>query len=174
VRRLLAANLDRHPSVPKRLRLAAGFWLDRHSRWQAARNVAFHYNFGDDRNRAMLGPSMVCSCGYREQADTLDDPQRAKLDLICRKLDLAPGQRLLGIGCGRGALAFHAARHYGVQVVGVALSRARQEHAAAASGDLSAKLSVKIRLQDYRDDRAVGVRTRRALDLRRRPQTLSL
>ncbi|MCF7992160.1 MAG: cyclopropane fatty acyl phospholipid synthase [Thiohalocapsa sp.] len=162
VRRLLAANLDRLLSVPERIRLAARAaaspLLDRHSRRQAARDVAFHYDVGNDLYRAMLGPSMVYSCGYWAQADNLDDAQRAKLDLICRKLDLAPGQRLLDIGCGWGGLAFHAARHYGVRVVGVTLSRAQQEHAAAETGDLP----VEISLQDYRDvrgrfDRIVSV-----------------
>ena len=153
IRRLLAANLDRLLSVPERIRLAArtatAVWLDRQSRHRARQAVAFHYDAGNDLYRAMLGPSMVYSCGYWADADTLDDAQAAKLDLLCRKLDLAPGQRLLDIGCGWGTLARYAAERYGVRVLGVTLSRAQRDWAVQAC----AGLPVEIRLQDYRDVR---------------------
>jgi cyclopropane-fatty-acyl-phospholipid synthase len=105
-----------------------------------------HYDIGDDLYRRMLGETMVYSCGYWKEADTLDAAQRAKLDLVCRKLQLAPGQRVLDIGCGWGTAARYAAEHYGVEVVGITVSR-RQ---ASWGREINQGLPVDIRLADYR------------------------
>ena len=111
-----------------------------------------HYDLGNDLYGAMLGKRMVYSCGYwRDAADrplaTLDEAQEAKLDLVCRKLGLRAGMRVLDIGCGWGeALKFMAERH-GVSGVGITVSREQATHAR----ELCAGLPVEIRVQDYRD-----------------------
>jgi len=106
-----------------------------------------HYDLGNDLFQAMLGKRLVYSCGYWAQANNLDDAQEAKLDLICRKLRLQPGQRVLDIGCGWGEALKFAAERYGVQGVGITVS---QEQAAFAR-ELCDGLPIEIRLQDYRD-----------------------
>lgn len=106
-----------------------------------------HYDLGNDLYRAMLGKRLVYSCGYWRQAANLDDAQEAKLDLICRKLGLQPGMRVLDIGCGWGEALKYATQHYGVQGVGVTISVEQAEFARA----LCADLPVEIRLQDYRE-----------------------
>ena len=105
-----------------------------------------HYDIGNDLYRIMLDPSMVYSCGYWADSDTLADAQRAKLDLICRKLELQPGMTVLDIGCGWGSFAQYAAERYGVEVVGVTVSKEQAEWAE----NTCRKLPVEIRLQDYR------------------------
>jgi cyclopropane-fatty-acyl-phospholipid synthase len=106
-----------------------------------------HYDLGNDLFQAMLGKRMVYSCGYWAQANNLDDAQEAKLDLICRKLRLQPGQRVLDIGCGWGEALKFAAERYGVQGVGVTVSKEQ----AAFARELCVGLPVDIRLQDYRE-----------------------
>ena len=106
-----------------------------------------HYDIGNDLYRAMLGPTMNYSCAYWEMTDQLDTAQRAKMDLICRKLKLNDRDRVLDVGCGWGGLAKHMATKYGSEVVGITISRQQYEYAAQhCSG-----LPVDIRLLDYRD-----------------------
>ncbi len=105
-----------------------------------------HYDIGNDLFRIMLDSRMVYSCGYWRNAETLDEAQEAKLDLICRKLDLKPGMTLLDIGCGWGSLLKYAAEHYGVEGTGVTVSRQQAELARSVCGDLP----VRIELDDYR------------------------
>ena len=98
--------------------------------------VRFHYDVSNTFYSLWLDRRMVYSCAYFETgSETLDQAQEAKLDLICRKLRLRPGQRLLDIGCGWGGLIIHASRHYGVHAVGITLS---EQQAALA---LRAKVS---------------------------------
>jgi len=106
-----------------------------------------HYDLGNDLFQAMLGKRLVYSCGYWAQANNLDDAQEAKLDLICRKLRLKPGQRVLDIGCGWGEALKFAAERYGVEGVGITVS----EQQAAFARELCEGLPVEIRLQDYRE-----------------------
>ena len=105
-----------------------------------------HYDLGNDIFEAMLDPSMSYSCGYWHHAATLAEAQLHKLDLICRKLMLQPGESLLEIGCGWGGLAEYAARHYGVRVHGITISREQQ----ALARQRCAGLPVHIELADYR------------------------
>jgi cyclopropane-fatty-acyl-phospholipid synthase len=117
-----------------------------------------HYDIGNDLYERMLDSRMIYSCAYWKDAGTLDAAQEQKLDLICRKLHLEPGQRLLDIGCGWGGMARFAAERYGVEVVGVTVS---QEQVRGALERCSG-LPVEIRLQDYRDlhepfDRIVSI-----------------
>ena len=117
-----------------------------------------HYDIGNDLYRAMLDRRMVYSCGYWRDAANLDQAQEAKLDLICRKLHLAPGLTVLDLGCGWGALAKYAAENYGVSVVGTTVSRNQYE----LGRELCKGLPVELRLGDYRSivgtfDRVVSV-----------------
>jgi cyclopropane-fatty-acyl-phospholipid synthase len=124
----------------------------RHTRVRDAAAIAHHYDVGNDFFRLVLGPSLVYSCAVWDSPATgLDAAQEAKLDLVCRKLALRPGARLLDVGCGWGSLALHAAQRCGADVVGVTLSApqaalARERVAAARLDD-----RVEIRVQDYRD-----------------------
>ena len=95
----------------------------------------------------MLDPYMQYSCAYWKDAHNLEDAQQAKLDLICRKLQLEPGMRVLDIGCGWGGLAYYMAKNYQVSVVGVTISAEQQKMAQQRC----AGLDVTILLQDYRD-----------------------
>jgi cyclopropane-fatty-acyl-phospholipid synthase len=113
--------------------------------------VRHHYDLGNDFYALILDRRMVYSCGYFPTADTpLDDAQEMKLDLICRKLRLRSGERMLDVGCGWGGLLLHAAERYGVSGVGITLSA--QQHALARQRVREAGLEhrVDIRLADYR------------------------
>ena len=106
-----------------------------------------HYDIGNHLFEKMLDRRMVYSCGYWKDARTLDEAQEAKLDLICRKLYLEPGMRVLDVGCGWGSFCKYAAEKYAVEVVGVTISKEQAELARK----LCQGLKVDIRLQDYRD-----------------------
>ena len=127
----------------------------RHGRGRDAKAISHHYDVGNDFYALVLGPSMVYSCAYFEQAPsaayTLEDAQRAKLDLVARKLGLAPGMRLLDVGCGWGSFVLHAAREYGVTAVGVTLSQEQAAFARAKAASMGLTDRVEIRVQDYRD-----------------------
>lgn len=125
----------------------------RHSKARDATVVSHHYDVGNDFYRLFLGPSMVYSCAYWSKLDggSLSDAQADKMDLICRKLDLKPGMRLLDVGCGWGAMAIHAARNYGVEVVGVTISAEQYDLAKARVVEAGLADQVQIRMQDYRD-----------------------
>lgn len=117
-----------------------------------------HYDLGNDLFSRMLDPQMQYSCAYWKEATTLEEAQLAKLRLICKKLQLTPGMRVLDIGCGWGGLAQYMAQHYKVHVIGVTISAEQQKMAQARCKDLD----VTILLQDYRDlndqfDRIVSV-----------------
>lgn len=115
------------------------------------RLVQFHYDVGNAFYALFLDPEMVYSCAYFETWETpLEQAQRDKLDLICRKLRLAPGERFLDIGCGWGALLCHAARHYGVEAHGVTLSQEQFEHTQAKIAGLGLEDRVTVALADYR------------------------
>jgi cyclopropane-fatty-acyl-phospholipid synthase len=114
---------------------------------RASRNARHHYERGLDLFGAMLDPRMTYSCAYWKNAGSLEEAQEAKLDLICRKLDLHEGKTLLDIGCGWGSLVGYAAETYGVRVTGITVSPEQAEVARARC----AGLPVEIRVQDYRE-----------------------
>ncbi|WP_333496902.1 cyclopropane fatty acyl phospholipid synthase [Kluyvera sp. CHPC 1.251] len=147
--KILKAKLDKQ--VPGNLRdilrvvSARLFNLQSRSRsWIVGKE---HYDIGNDLFALMLDPHMQYSCGYWRDAQTLEEAQNAKLKMICEKLQLKPGMRLLDIGCGWGGLAAYAARNYGVSVDGVTISREQQKLAQQRCEGLD----VNILLQDYRD-----------------------
>ncbi|SEO68814.1 cyclopropane fatty acyl phospholipid synthase [Aquisalimonas asiatica] len=106
-----------------------------------------HYDLGNDFYAAMLDRRMTYTCGYWRNARTLDEAQEAKLDLICRKLELEPGMRVLDIGCGWGSFMQYAAEHYGVECVGLTIS----EQQVSLGQERCQGLPVEFRLQDYRE-----------------------
>ena len=106
-----------------------------------------HYDIGNDLYQAMLDKRLTYTCGYWKNAKSLDQAQEAKLELVCRKLSLKKGQKVLDIGCGWGSFARYAAQKYGVRVVGITVSKEQKKLA----DQLCKGLPVEIRLQDYRD-----------------------
>jgi cyclopropane-fatty-acyl-phospholipid synthase len=117
-----------------------------------------HYDIGNDLFQKMLDKRLTYSCGYWQNAKNLDEAQEAKLDLICRKLMLKPGMRVLDIGCGWGSFAKYAAEKYGVYVVGITISSEQLE----LGKELCKGLPIELRFQDYREinekfDRIVSV-----------------
>jgi cyclopropane-fatty-acyl-phospholipid synthase len=124
-----------------------------HSKRSDKRAISHHYDVGNDFYEIVLGPSMVYSCAYwsAPEPGTLEDAQRDKLELICRKLDLKPGQRLLDVGCGWGSMAIHAAREHGVSVVGITLSQEQAAYARKRVADKGLTDRIEIRVQDYRE-----------------------
>jgi cyclopropane-fatty-acyl-phospholipid synthase len=123
-----------------------------HTKRTDRRAISHHYDVGNDFYEIVLGPSMVYSCAYWPSPDaTLEQAQRDKLDLVCRKLGLTQGQRLLDVGCGWGSMAVHAAREYGVRVVGITLSQEQAAYARKRAADEGLTDLVEIRVQDYRD-----------------------
>ncbi|WP_324749870.1 cyclopropane-fatty-acyl-phospholipid synthase family protein [Sphingomonas sp. LY54] len=123
----------------------------RNSKANAKKNIAFHYDLGNDFYRDWLDPSMTYSSAMFAGGDTLEAAQQRKIHALLDRLDLKPGQRLLEIGCGWGALAIAAARDYGVEVVGLTLSTEQKAWAEAAVARAGLSDRVEIRLQDYRD-----------------------
>ncbi|GGO93246.1 SAM-dependent methyltransferase [Wenjunlia tyrosinilytica] len=155
VRELLA--LVRHPmpprppaeEVPHRRGRAHTLGRDRAA-------ISHHYDVGNDFYALVLGPSLVYSCGYWESAPpsfgaTLEKAQYDKLNLVCRKLALRPGQRLLDVGCGWGSMAVHAALEHEVHVVGVTLSEEQAALARDRVADMGLSDRIEIRVQDYRE-----------------------
>lgn len=127
----------------------------KHSPERDAGSVRHHYDVGNDFYRLVLGPSLVYSCAYWAQPAGLgyglEQAQRDKLELICRKLGLQPGMRVLDVGCGWGSLALHAARYHGVRVLGVTLSGEQASLARHRVAQAGLSERVEIRVQDYRE-----------------------
>lgn len=134
-------------------------------RQNSRESIAYHYDVSNEFYRLWLDPEMVYSCAYfKDFNQSLADAQTDKLDYICRKLRLQPGQKLLDIGCGWGALAIWAARHYGVSVHGITLSEQQHQYANTRIRQEGLQDKVSIELKDYRDlsgehqyDRVVSV-----------------
>ncbi len=149
IARLLRSQVDQ--LVPRNLKVAAyrlaGIALNRQSKARAWIVGREHYDLGNDVFAATFDTRITGSCGYWARADNLDDAQTAKLDLICRKIGLKPGQHVLDIGCGWGAFMHFAASEYGARCTGVTVSQNQVDYGRERCRDLS----VEIRLMDYRD-----------------------
>ncbi len=158
--RCISAHIDEKltPNVKTIVEVAFSGLLHLHSRRKQDEGCTGHYDLGNDFFAAMLDPAMQYSCAYFEGTADLALAQRMKMDLICRKLGLRPGMRVLDIGCGWGGLAKYAAENFGCSVTGITLSEKQRSFAEK----LCSGLPVEIRLQDYREvseefDRVVSV-----------------
>jgi len=159
MRDVMAAAAALLPGSP--MDAARGGWLTdlvrkvmsvwRHSIERDARQIEFHYDLSDDFYALWLDPRRVYSCAYfREPGMTLAQAQEAKLDLICRKLRLASGERFLDVGAGWGGLLLWAAEHYGVDATGITLSRNQHAHVSRLIQEKGLSDRVRIELLDYR------------------------
>ncbi len=160
IARVLSARLNEkvHDAKSSVILRTLARMLNYQSKRRAFANGQRHYDRGNDLFLLMLDKRMNYSCAYWEGAETLDEAQEKKLDLICRKLYLEPGMRVLDIGCGWGAFGKFATERYGVSVDGVTVSNQQIE----LGRKLCEGLPVKLRLMDYRDvrgtyDRIVSV-----------------
>ncbi len=159
--RILTHRLDKE-AAKRSLRLLPAVLLARmrnaQNRSRAYEIGRRHYDIGNRLFSSMLDPWFNYSCGYWESADTLDEAQEAKLDLVCRKTGLQPGIRVLDIGCGWGGFAKYAASRFGASVHGITVSNEQVSFAR----DFCRGLDVRIELEDYRDlheryDRIVSI-----------------
>lgn len=133
-------------------RLAGGL----HTRRRDRAAISHHYDLSNDFYRLLLDEHMAYSCAYFTRAPgsagyTLHDAQTDKLDLVCRKLGLQPGQRLLDVGCGWGSMILHAAEHYGVHATGVTISAEQRDFITKRVAERGVQDKVTVRLQDYRE-----------------------
>jgi cyclopropane-fatty-acyl-phospholipid synthase len=144
-----ACGLVRPPRIPaSELRLTGG----RHTAARDRRAVRYHYDAGNDFFALFLDPSMTYSCAYfKGGAQTLQEAQQAKLDLVCTKLDLQDGERILDVGCGWGSFAIHAASNYGVDVLGVTLSEQQVTLGRERVHEAGLQDKVQLRVADYRE-----------------------
>lgn len=144
-----AGALTKVPRAPKvELRLRG----ERHSVRRDKAAVTYHYDVGNDFFRLLLGPSLVYSCAvFSRGAQTLEEAQATKLDLVCTKLALQPGERVLDVGCGWGSFAIHAAREHGVHVTGITLSEPQATLARARAREAGVADRVDFRVADYRE-----------------------
>ncbi|MFD0557741.1 cyclopropane-fatty-acyl-phospholipid synthase [Stackebrandtia endophytica] len=144
-------KLLRRPPLPHREARLSG---RKHSKARDAAAIAHHYDVGNDFYALVLGESMTYTCAvYPDETASLEDAQFQKYDLVAKKLGLEPGMRLLDVGCGWGGMVLHAAKHYGVTVIGATLSRQQAEWGAKAISQAGLEGRAEIRFSDYRDVR---------------------
>ncbi len=144
-----ACGLTRPPAPPASELTPRG---TRHSRERDERAVRHHYDVSNDFFELFLGPTLTYSCAtFSRGAETLEAAQEAKLEMVCTKLGLREGERVLDVGCGWGAFALHAARRHGVHVTGITLSPAQAERARQRVAEAGLSERIDIRLADYRE-----------------------
>ena len=159
VRSLGLSNLKPPPPppeehLPRWRRVVEGM---RHSKARDAEAIHHHYDVSNRFYELVLGPSMTYTCAVFPTEDaTLEQAQHEKYDLVCRKLGLGPGDRLLDVGCGWGGMVRHAAEHYGVQALGVTLSEQQAQWAQQAIKDQGLDHLAEVRFGDYRDVTETG------------------
>lgn len=147
--KILTANLDSRVKNDwgAALKIALNFVLNAGRKSKAFEVGQKHYDLGNDLYRAMLDKRLTYTCGYWKTAVNLDDAQEAKLDLVCKKIGLKSGQRVLDIGCGWGSFIGYAAEKYGVSALGVTVSKEQKE----LTDELYKNFPIETRLQDYRE-----------------------
>lgn len=158
--KILSADVEKYVQIDIKAfwyKIQAILWNNQSVK-RVHRDIRKHYDIGNDLFEAMLDKRMIYSCAYWQNATTLEEAQDNKLDLICRKLQLEKGQRILDIGCGWGGFAGFAAEHYDVEVVGITIS----EQQVQLARQRCKHLPVEIRFQDYRSvnekfDRVVSI-----------------
>jgi cyclopropane-fatty-acyl-phospholipid synthase len=172
-RRAWASQARRHPPVSLRAKAGAALSAARlgavgpppkapasearltgrlHTRGRDRAAIAHHYDLSNDFYRLLLDDHMAYSCAYyTEEGQSLHDAQTAKLDLVCHKLELKQGQRLLDVGCGWGSMILHAASNFGVHATGITLSTEQRDFILARVKERGLGDRVEVRLQDYRE-----------------------
>ena len=162
--KIMRANLKQKIQGSWKLKAltAKAVLMNLQSKQRSGPSVEAHYDIGNDLYTRMLDERMVYTCGYWKHATTLQEAQDAKLDLVARKLGLAPGMRVLDLGCGWGGMASWAAEKYGCSVLGVSLSKDQVALGNEMWGPRGKKLDVELRLCDYRDvqgtfDRVISI-----------------
>lgn len=160
VEKIMRANLKQKITGSWRMRTLTikALLLNLQAKTRAGASIEAHYDIGNDLYSRMLDRRMVYTCGYWKHAKTLQEAQEAKLDLVCRKVGLEPGMRVLDLGCGWGGFASWAAEKYGCTVLGVTLSKDQ----VSLGNELWKHLPVELQLRDYRDvdgkfDRVVSI-----------------
>jgi cyclopropane-fatty-acyl-phospholipid synthase len=158
--KLFSANVEERTTKDRHLLLliAKARLFNLQTKAKAKRSIARHYDLGNELYQKMLDPLMVYSSGFWEGTKNLAQAQENKLDHLCQKLHLKPGQKVLDIGCGWGGFAFFAAKNHGAKVIGITLSPEQKKIAEKRCENLD----VEIRLQDYRDvnekfDRVISI-----------------
>src|SRR5262245_49514656 len=158
--KIMRANLKQKITGSWRMRALTvkAVMLNLQAKARAGASIEAHYDIGNDLYTRMLDPRMVYTCAYWDKAKNLTDAQEAKLDLVCKKVGLEPGMKVLDLGCGWGGFASWAAEKYGCTVLGVTLSKDQVQ----LGNQLWKHLPVELRLCDYRDvkgtfDRVVSI-----------------
>lgn len=162
IEKLLRIDIKKKVMGSLRLKIYAvqSLLTNMQSRARARQVAEKHYDLGNDLYEIMLDKRMVYTCAYWRGAETLDQAQEQKLDLVCRKAGIGPGMRVLDLGCGFGGFAMYAAEKYGCHVRGVTISKEQQRFGAARAKEKG--LDVDLRLEDYRSfhgkfDRVVSI-----------------
>jgi cyclopropane-fatty-acyl-phospholipid synthase len=146
--RLYTSNIDnKNSNLPSKIDMCKARLLNQQSKLRARKVAHVHYDIGNDMYSKMLGHTMQYTCAYWKNAQSLDEAQENKLDLICRKLQLQKGEKVLELGCGWGSFAKFAAENYGVEIEAYNISREQVEFAR----ERNKGLPVTIHLADYRD-----------------------
>ena len=145
--------LKRPPVPPEEIKLSGR----RHGKRRDAEAISHHYDVSNVFYRMLLGPSMAYTCAvFPDQDASLEEAQQEKFDLVCRKLDLQPGMRLLDVGCGWGGMVHHATENYGVRAIGVTLSQPQAEWGQRVLEEQGLAAHSEIRFGDYRDVQEAG------------------
>ncbi|MES2310163.1 MAG: cyclopropane-fatty-acyl-phospholipid synthase family protein [Verrucomicrobiota bacterium] len=148
----LLRNLPTRPCTENLFNRRASLHGRAHSEQRDRQAIQFHYDLSNEFYSLWLDPHMSYSCAYfRNLTDSLEMAQTQKLDYICQKLRLRPGELLLDIGCGWGTLVMHAVAHYGVRAIGITLSQRQADYAQERIRRLRLQNQIEIRLQDYRE-----------------------
>ena len=143
---------DHSMSLASKIRIAILHILKQNTLTGARKNIAHHYDVGNEFYRRFLGPTMAYTCAYYETPErTLEEAQTAKLELVCRKLRLKPGEHIAELGCGWGGFLIHAAQNYGITGVGVTLSREQVDYANTRIAELGLQDRIRVEYKDYRE-----------------------